>query len=169
MSDTTPDRFDKLILKELQGDLGTDPEPYRRIAETVGLDQDDVLERIARMKDAGIIRRLGAMIRHIEAGIDFNAMVVWKVDPHRTEEVGSVLAAFPEVTHCYERPPFGKNRGTLFTMVHAEAREQCLDAVERMAERVGIDEYEILFSKRELKKISMSYYSDEGPDGDEDS
>jgi hypothetical protein len=29
-----------------------------------------------------------AMIRHIEAGIGFNGMIVWKVDPARIEETG---------------------------------------------------------------------------------
>ena len=98
------------------------------------------------------------MIRHIEAGIGFNGMVVWKVEPGRVEEVGQMLASFPEVSHCYERPPFGKLGGTLFTMVHASSENECLNIVRRMAEACGAREYEILFSRRELKKISMTYF-----------
>ncbi len=110
------------------------------------------------MQEQGIIRRIGAMIRHMEAGISFNGMVVWKVEPDRIDEVGRLLAEFPEVTHCYERIPFGEKGGTLFTMVHASSEEGCLDIVARMSEQVGVKDYEILFSNRELKKISMTYF-----------
>ena len=113
------------------------------------------------MKDEGIIRRFGAMIRHIEAGIGYNGMVVWKVAPDKVEEVGARLASLPEVTHCYERPPFGEKGGTLFTMVHSSSEQGCMDIVRKMAQSINIKEYEILFSERELKKISMTYFDDD--------
>ncbi len=158
------DTLDKLILKELQGDLDDSPEPYARIAANVNASEDDVIRRIRRMRDEGVIRRIGAMIRHIEAGITFNGMVVWKVDEDRVEDVGQRLADFPEVTHCYERPAFGRHHGTIFTMVHAESEEGCLEIVDRIARTVGVSQYEILFSKRELKKVSMTYFGDENDD-----
>ncbi len=154
------DNIDKKILLALQGDLDESPEPYRTIAEDLNLPQEEVLQRIRRMLQDGIIRRLGAMIRHIEAGIGFNGMVIWKVDPDRVEEVGNLLARFPEVTHCYERPPFGENSGTLFTMVHDCSEERCMETIRKMAEKAGIAQYEVLFSERELKKISMTYFDD---------
>ncbi len=155
------DKTDRKILLALQGDLDHTPEPYGRIAQQVGIPLEEVLQRIRRMLDEGIIRRLGAMIRHIEAGIGFNGMVIWKVDPERVEEVGNMLARFPEVTHCYERPPFGRNGGTLFTMVHASSEQGCLETIRRMSQETGIVEYEILFSERELKKISMTYFDEQ--------
>jgi DNA-binding Lrp family transcriptional regulator len=156
-----PDHTDKKILWRLQGDLGESSEPFAEIADAVGTTEQDVRTRIKRMSDEGIIRRFGAMIRHIQAGIGFNGMVVWKPSPDRIEEVGLTLAAFPEVTHCYERPPFGKNGGTLFTMAHAASEEECLALIRRMSEAVGVDEFEVLFSERELKKVSPVYYDDE--------
>ena len=161
MSEHTLDNIDRQILVILQGDLGDCPEPYTRIAKDLNISEEDVIRRIKKMKDNGIIRRFGAMIRHIEAGIGYNGMVVWKVSPDRVEEVGNKLASFPEVTHCYERPPFGRKGGTLFTMVHSESEQGCKDIVLKMAQSIGIEEYEILFSERELKKISMTYFDDD--------
>jgi DNA-binding Lrp family transcriptional regulator len=100
------------------------------------------------------------MIRHIEAGIGHNGMVVWKVEPSRIEEVGQILADFPEVSHCYERHPFGALGATLFTMVHASSERECRDIVGRMSEKTGVKEYEVLFSNRELKKVSMTYFEE---------
>jgi siroheme decarboxylase len=159
-----PDAIDKRILFALQGDLGDSPEPYKKIAEDLDISEKETLSRIRKMLDEGVIRRIGAMIRHIEAGIGFNGMVVWKVPPERTEEVGNLLGSFPEVTHCYERPPFSAKGGTVFTMVHAVSEEQCLDTIRKMARKSGIDEYEVLFSERELKKVSMTYFDEDAED-----
>jgi DNA-binding Lrp family transcriptional regulator len=161
------DSIDRKILVALQGDLDDSPEPYAGIASDVNISEAEVIRRIKRMQEEGIIRRIGAMIRHIEAGIGFNGMIVWKVEPERIEEAGQLMAAFPEVTHCYERPPFGEKGGTLFTMVHASSESGCLDIVRLMSEKTGVKEYEILFSERELKKVSMTYFDDEDPEQDD--
>lgn len=160
MCETLIDDIDKRILVILQGDLDGTREPYADMAEKLGIAETEVIDRINRMLEQGIIRRIGAMIRHIEAGIGFNGMVVWKVDPVLIEEVGTMLSQFPEVSHCYERPPFGALGGTLFTMVHADSEEACLEIVARMAKASGVREYEVLFSCRELKKVSMTYFAD---------
>lgn len=154
------DELDKKILVILQGDLGDAPEPYASIAEALQTSEFEVIRRISRMIDAGVIRRMGAMIRHINAGIGYNGMVVWKVDPEEIERVGKLLASFPEVSHCYERPAFGKLGGTLFTMVHAESEAACRRIVEKLAAASGLAQYEVLFSERELKKISMTYFDE---------
>ncbi|MGO8821506.1 MAG: Lrp/AsnC family transcriptional regulator, partial [Desulfomonilaceae bacterium] len=73
------DQIDRSILAALQGDLDGTPEPYAAIADRIGVSEQQVLKRVHRLVEAGVIRRIGAMIRHIEAGIHFNGMVVWKV------------------------------------------------------------------------------------------
>lgn len=160
MSSIKLDPIDKGILVTLQSDLGAVPEPYAAMAENLGVSEEEVIERIERLIKSGIIRRIGAMIRHIEAGINFNGMVVWKVSPDRIEEIGTLFSNIPEVTHCYERPSFGSKGGNLFTMIHSASREQCLSTIDKMAEKAGVAEYEILFSERELKKVSMTYFED---------
>jgi DNA-binding Lrp family transcriptional regulator len=88
-------------------------------------------------------------------------MVVWKVDEKRVEEAGNFLASFEEVTHCYERPAFSEMGGTVFTMVHGASEEGCLEIVGRMAEHPAIEGHEILFSEKELKKVSMVYFDED--------
>ncbi len=161
MSHQKLDTLDKRILLALQGNIDDSPEPYAKMADSLGITEGNVLDRIRKMIDSGVIRRLGAMIRHIEAGIGFNGMVVWKPSQDSVEKVGEILASFPQVTHCYERPPFGAMGGTLFTMVHAESEEECMKLINEMSEKTGVGEYEILFSERELKKVSMTYFEED--------
>ncbi len=160
MSSLKLEPIDKGILSALQGDLSGSPEPYELIGKQLNVSEEEVILRINRMVDSGIIRRIGAMIRHIEAGINFNGMVVWKVSPDRVEEIGQIFANVPQVTHCYERPPFGAMGGNLFTMIHSSSKDECMETVARMAKEVGLEEYEILFSEKELKKVSMTYFDD---------
>ena len=160
MSSLKLEPIDKGILSTLQGDLSGSPEPYELIGKQLNVSEEEVILRINRMLDSGIIRRIGAMIRHIEAGINFNGMVVWKVSHDRVEEIGQIFANVPQVTHCYERPPFGAMGGNLFTMIHSSSKDECMETVARMAKEVGLEEYEILFSERELKKVSMIYFDD---------
>lgn len=160
MSRLELDATDKGILAALQGDLGASPEPYRSIAKTLDVQEEKLIARIKRLLDLGVIRRVGAMLRHREAGIGSNGMIVWKVEPARIDEVGLALAGFPEVSHCYKRPPFGVYGGTIFTMIHASSERQCRDIVNKIAADIGISEYEILLSTRELKKISMTYFDE---------
>jgi DNA-binding Lrp family transcriptional regulator len=158
------DGIDKKILLALQGDLDMSLEPYEIMAREIGVSEKEIIDRIRRMQEDGVIRRMGAMIRHIEAGIGFNGMVVWTVNPNRIEEVGNILASSPEVSHCYQRPPFGEKKGTLFTMVHSDSKEKCLETVRDLAEKTKAEDYQILFSKRELKKVSMTYFDEETQD-----
>jgi DNA-binding Lrp family transcriptional regulator len=55
------DGIDKKILNIIQKDFPIVAEPFKAVAEKLGLTEDEVLERIARMKQGGIIRRIGAV------------------------------------------------------------------------------------------------------------
>src|SRR5665811_2045693 len=71
----------------------------------------------------GEIRRFAASIGHRAIGITANAMCVWNVPDERIEGVGAIMAEFPEVTHCYERPRYPDWPYNLFTMVHSYTSE----------------------------------------------
>jgi len=49
-------------------------------------------------------------------------------------------------------------------MIHARDEASCRDTARKMAEKSGVADYALLFSRRELKKTSMAYFPnrDEG-------
>jgi DNA-binding Lrp family transcriptional regulator len=152
------DEKDKKVISLIQGDLPLEPRPFTSLAEQAGMSEEEFVERILALKQAGIIRRFGATLRHQEAGFNSNAMVAWQVPEERIEEVGKSLSAFREVTHCYHRRPQRDWTYNLYTMIHGESREACHRIARRMAERVHVDEYALLFSEKEFKKTSMHYF-----------
>lgn len=158
--------LDKAIIRELQGDLPLVPKPYAAVAAKLNIDEDLLLDKIRWMKERGMIRRLGAAIRHREAGFTANAMVVWQVREEDAEEIGRKLASYPEVTHCYQRPEFPGWPYNLYTMIHGQSREECEELAKRLSEKIGINDYRMLYSTKELKKSSMRYYMEELQDKD---
>jgi DNA-binding Lrp family transcriptional regulator len=86
-------------------------------------------------------------------------MAAWQVDEARIDVVGQMMASFGEVSHCYRRNPTGDWPYNLYTMVHAKDETSCRTIVRRMAQETTIETYTLLFSRRELKKTSMEYFS----------
>jgi DNA-binding Lrp family transcriptional regulator len=86
-------------------------------------------------------------------------MVIWRVPEQDCERVGEIMSSFPEVSHCYQRPPFDQGYN-LFTMLHGKNREDCEQIARRISEATGIKEYEILFTEEEFKKITFHYFTD---------
>jgi DNA-binding Lrp family transcriptional regulator len=85
-------------------------------------------------------------------------MVVWHVPEDRIDDVGSKLAAFPQVSHCYRRPVYPDWRFNLFSMVHARTLQAAENMAVEMSETIGIKDYQILFSSREFKKERVKYF-----------
>ncbi len=152
------DETDKRVIAAIQGDLPLDPRPFALAAQKVGLPEDEFIRRVKRLKREGIIRRFGATLRHQEAGYGANAMVAWRVPDERIEEVGQALAAFRRVTHCYHRKPAKGWPYNLYTMVHGASEQECRSLAKEMAKKVGIQDFQVLFSQQEFKKTSMQYF-----------
>ena len=53
------DQIDRSILAALQGDLDGTLEPYAAIADRIGVSEQQVLKRVHRLVEAGVIRRIG--------------------------------------------------------------------------------------------------------------
>ena len=153
--------IEKQIIAAIQADLPLTEEPYREMAEKMGLSEDAFMQTLRDLCDRGVIRRFGATIRHQKSGFEANVMVAWMVDEERMEEVGRKMAAFRQVSHCYRRNPNGDWPYNLYTMVHAQDKAACREIAREMARTAGVQDYALLFSQRELKKTSMRYFPDE--------
>ena len=151
--------IEKKVIALIQGDLPVTEKPYLEIAEKLGLSEEEILGILQKLSDLGVMRRFGATLRHQKSGYRANAMVAWQVDEDRVEEVGEMLASFQEVSHCYRRNPAKDWPYNLYTMIHARDRKTCRDTARRMAKKASVKNYTLLFSKRELKKTSMKYFS----------
>jgi DNA-binding Lrp family transcriptional regulator len=151
------DRYKKLIC-QLQGDLPLCSTPYLEIARRIGSTQEEVFQLLAEMEREGVMRRIGAVLYHQQAGVRANVMGVWKVPLEQTQKAGEIMASFPQVSHCYERPTTPAWDYNLYTMIHGKDLVECSKVAEDISTRCGINEYKLLLSTREFKKSSMKYF-----------
>lgn len=149
------------IIRVCQDDLPLVSRPWAAEAQQLGTDERSLLRELRTMRDAGILRRFAAVLRHQEAGFSANGMACWRVEESRIEAVGSKLAADTRVSHCYWRPTFPDWPYPLFSMVHCETRDDVASVVADLAETVHVSDYEILWSAREFKKERVRYFVDE--------
>ncbi len=142
------------VLAAIQDGLPLEPEPYRVVADRIGMSEERVLAVVQSLLDQRKIKRIGAVPNHYALGITANGMSVWDVPDDRAPEIGRMLGDREEVTHCYRRPRQPGWPYNLFGMVHARTRDEVVAAVERIARELDIAQYPhaVLFSTRLLKK-----------------
>lgn len=149
--------IERRILAVLQGGFPRSETPYKDMAELVGIDTKQLLAVLDDWKREGKLRRIGSIVDHFKIGISGGAMVAWRVEPERVEQVGTKLAGFKEVTHAYERKIAENWPFNLYTMVHGADIHEVEQTIERMSQAAGVSDYRILATKKELKKVSPTY------------
>lgn len=152
------DEADRAIIAATQDGLPLTPRPFDAVGRQVGLPGPEVMRRMQRMQDEGMIRRVAAVPNHYRLGFTANGMSVWDVPDERIRGVGTRVGELAFVSHCYHRPrrppdwPYN-----LFAMVHGRSQVEVSDKVARIAELLGDDQrgHEILYSTRLLKKAGL--------------
>lgn len=154
---------EKAIVRALQQDLPLVPEPYRVVAESLDMSEEELLTSIQKLIDKGCLKRISIALRHKNVGYKVNVMVVWDVPDERIRDVGRCVSAHPAVTHCYKRNRSEKFPYNFYTMVHARSDEEYDQVIKDLVTIVGSEvphdvSFEGLRSMRELKKVGMKYF-----------
>ena len=100
--DTDLDDLDRALLNALQWDFPVDPQPYAALADRLGTTEDDVCARVARVKEAGVLRQLSAIFDTRALGYG-SSLVAAKVDPDHIDAAAEVISQHPGVSHNYKR------------------------------------------------------------------
>jgi DNA-binding Lrp family transcriptional regulator len=150
---------EKNVVRVLQHDLPLEPRPFERLAVGIGMSEDEMLAIAKRFSATGVMRRIGAILRHRNVGYLANAMVCWRLGPERVEKAGGRAARERAVSHCYERPSFPPRWPyNLMTMIHGRSEAEVGEVVERLRAAIEPLDYAILLSGREFKKKRAYYF-----------
>ncbi len=97
-----PDTIDRALLNRLQDDLPLCSRPFAALAGELGLTEDDLLTRLARLKQDGLITRFGPFFDAEAMGGAF-CLCAMAVPRHQFDAVTAMVNAHPEVAHNYQR------------------------------------------------------------------
>ncbi len=154
------DPTDLQLIVSIQEGLPIISRPYAYIAEQLALDEAEVIERLNRLKQQGLIKRLGVIVKHKRLGYQSNAMVVFDIPNEFVSEKGQQISQLEFINLCYLRPRQGKQWPyNLFCMIHGKSREKVLQQIEQLIDCCGVESYahDILFSQRCFKQRGAVY------------
>ncbi len=153
------DEADLPLIRALQTDIVIEPRPFDRLAEEGGCSVDTLLAAARRLIERRQMRRYAAVLRHREAGFVANCMVCWNVPEGDVEAIGSRMAEYDAVSHCYLRPAYDDWPYNIYTMIHGQSREDCLSVVEAISADTCTEHPMPLWSTREFKKTRVRYFT----------
>ena len=124
---------ERTLLNDFQHEFPLDPRPFKKIADEIGISEQEVIDSLQSLQESGVISRVGPVFKPNRIGVSTLAAVA--VEPERLQQTAELINAFPEVNHNYERD----HRLNLWFVVTAPDRDR-LDAVlGEIGERTGLE------------------------------
>ena len=127
------DELDKTILNRIQTRFPLTPRPYEAIAQQVGTTEADVLARVGRLKEIGIIRRVGGNFVPGKVGF-VSTLCAAQVPEEKLDLFARTVNRFPGVTHNYLR----ENEFNVWFTFIAPSMEMIRDNLEQIARQTGV-------------------------------
>lgn len=131
-----PDPLDRRIINALQGGFPLCEEPYREVAESLGIDEAELIGRLQRMLDARVLTRFGPMFQ-IEAIGGAFVLAALAVPEDRFDEVAAQVNALPEVAHNYRR----EHALNMWFVLATETVDGIAQAIARIEQATGLSVY----------------------------
>lgn len=96
------DDIDRQLINLIQLHFPLSVHPFEELAQAVGTDEAVVLAKLTRLKEAGIIRRIGPIINTRGIG-GTNTLAAVRVPAEDVDKAAAVINKYAEVSHNYLR------------------------------------------------------------------
>ena len=123
------DKNDRLLLNRIQSGFPVTPRPFLDVGRELGMTEDDVIARVQRLLETGVVNRLGPVLSPTAVGGE-RTLAAMSVPPERLEAAAALVNSFEAVSHNYER----EHHYNLWFVLSAEEPgevERVLAAIER--------------------------------------
>lgn len=130
------DPIDALLIHRLHGDFPLTMQPYRDIGQQLGLTEQDVIARLQRMLDDGLLTRFGPLFQIERAGGQF-VLAAMQVPEERFDVVATQVNALDEVAHNYRR----EHGFNMWFVLGCTSGEAVRAACERIEHETGLRVY----------------------------
>jgi len=145
------DRLDEKILKRIERKFPISSYPYQDLARELGLTEDEVISRISRLKEEGIILRIGAFFDSEKLGLE-STLIAMKVPPLRLPEVAKMVNHYPGVTHNYRR----EHEFNLWFVLMGKNRKEIDEILSKIKDQSGINDI-LNLPKKQLFKLKLNF------------
>jgi DNA-binding Lrp family transcriptional regulator len=133
------DKIDKELLNGIQWSFPLNEQPFIEIARIHKLPEQEVIQRIARLKDLGLIRQISAIFDTRRLGYK-SALIAFSVEADKLDEVASQINRHPGVSHNYER----NHEYNMWFTLAVPPNDSMKAVLDRMAGLNGVLKYRLL-------------------------
>ncbi len=148
------DKIDKQIIIEISKDMEISRSPYNNIAKKLNIPMDEFLKRLKNIIGKGYIKRIVPIIKHHNTEYVFNALTAWNVNENEKEKLVNLMKDMESISHIYERETNIKWPYSIYGMIHGRSEEEVKEIIDKVLKNIKVDQYKILYTKKELKKTS---------------
>ena len=147
------DSMDRQLLDIIQTGFPLSPRPYAELGQRLGLDEQEVLDRVRGFKARKIIRRLGANFQSAKLGF-VSTLCAAKVPQDKMDAFVAEVNAKPGVTHNYLRE---HDYNIWFTLI-SPSREETQAILDGITQATGVPILNLPATK--LFKIRVDFRMD---------
>jgi len=149
------DELDCRILHVLQSEFPLSERPYEVLARKLQISCDELWERVEKLVDQGVIRRIGASLDSRKLGYS-STLAAISVEADRVEQAAEIISRFSEVTHSYQRE---HQFNIWFTMIAAD-NERIESILEQIRSALSLESSEVLnLPAKQLFKLDARFKS----------
>jgi DNA-binding Lrp family transcriptional regulator len=135
-----PDQTDLAILNALQDDLPLVSRPWEAVADSLGIAETEMLERMKKMGVSGIIRGISPVLESRPLGLHAATLVALRVPEERIGEVAGIISTYSEVSHNFRRD----HTYNLWFTIAAPDREGIRHIMDEILHRTGVPADDVL-------------------------
>ncbi|WP_459478841.1 siroheme decarboxylase subunit alpha [Clostridium saccharoperbutylacetonicum] len=151
------DTIDKKLLNLMQNEIPIDKRPFKLLGEKLLLTENEVLARVNKLKNQGIIRRIGGIFNSRKIGYT-STLCAAKVPENRIDEVAACINDYYEVTHNYLR----EDEYNMWFTIITNSNENLNNILQEIKEKTALDQIISLPSVKLFKvKVALNFQGDD--------
>ncbi len=130
------DNIDRNIINNLQGNFPICENPYAQVAEQLNITETELIQRIEKLLEQGMLSRFGPMYHAERLGGGLTLAAI-KVPVADFEKVTEQVNEFPEVAHNYAR----EHELNMWFVLATERPEQIDSIIAAIEAKTGLHVY----------------------------
>lgn len=154
------DIIDKKLLNLMQNEIPIDKRPFEILGKKLLITENEVLERVNRLKKKGIIRRIGGIFNSRKLGYT-STLCAAKVSENKIEEISACINKYDEVTHNYIR----EDEYNMWFTVITPSEESLNNIISEIKRKTALEDIISLPSIKLFKvKVALNFQGDDKDD-----
>lgn len=140
------DDINKKLLLRLQEGIGISQHPFKDLSQELGVPEEEVIARLSRFREKGILRRIGFSLNTRKLGL-FSTLIGCRIPQKEITRAQKVIAGYGNITHNYLR----KHRLNMWFTLSAASKKKLAKILTRLKHELRVAEIVSLPTEKVFK------------------